>query len=125
MYNILYKGEEMDLETLKALIPAIPGMITAGIYVWKDVVKPLLVKLGYNTSKEQEQEMLALEEKKDTKAFTDKLEVIYRELDQIAITQSQLGERNVQVAGDNTGSIDNSTKYYINTEERQGEVKKN
>lgn len=124
-YNPTNREDYMDLETFKALIPAIPEMITAGISVWNNVVKPLLEKLGYNASKEQEQEMLALEEKKDTKAFTEKLEGIYKELSLNAITQSQSGDRNVQVGGNNTGPIDNSINCFIGIEKKQDEVKKN
>ena len=114
----------MDLDTLKALIPVIPGMITTGISVWNNMVKPLLLKLGYNITKELEREMMALEEKKDIKAFTEKIEGIYGELSQTAIIQNQSGNNNLQI-GNNTAPIDHSTKYYFGTEEKQTEVKKN
>lgn len=114
----------MDLDTLKALIPAIPGMITVGISVWNNTVKPLLVKIGYNISKELEREMLALEEKKEAKIFTEKLEEIYRELNQTAINQNQMGNNNTQY-GQVMGNVDNSTKNYYGAEEKQSDVKKN
>lgn len=114
----------MDLDTLKALIPAIPGMLTAGISVWNNMVKPLLIKIGYNITKELEREMLVLEENKDIKAFTEKIEGIYGELSQTAIIQNQNGKNNLQI-GNNTAPIDNSTKYYFGAEEKQSEVKKN
>jgi len=114
----------MDTEVLKALIPAIPGMITAGVEVWKSVVKPLLVKNGYNISKEQEQEMIALEEKKDIKTFIDRLEKISKEINLTINLQNQTGDNNLQV-NNNEGTIDNSTKIYYGTEPNKDEVKKN
>jgi len=114
----------MEIETLKTLIPAIPGMITSGLAVWNDIVKPLLKKVGYNISKEQEQEMLLLEEKKDIDAFVKKIEEINKEIVQTVIYQNQSGNNSVQ-ANNNSGTIDNSQKFYFGIEEKQTEVKKN
>jgi hypothetical protein len=115
----------MDDQTLKALIPAVPGMIAAGLEVWKTIVKPLLDKTGYKVTKEQEQEMLMLEQNKNIEVYIEKLEGINKEISQTAISQSQAGSRNIQAGGDITGNVDNSTKVFINTEEKKDEVKKN
>ena len=115
----------MEAQTLQALIPAIPGMITAGLEVWKTIVKPLLDKTGYNPSKEQEQEMLELELKKDIPAFIEKLEGINKEISQTVFLQSQTGDNNLLV-GKNEGIIDNSKIYnYGVAETTKAEIKKN
>ena len=120
----------MELETLKALIPTIPGMLGAGLSVWNGVLKPLLLKIGYKITKELEQEILALEEKKDIEAFTDKIEKIYKEVSQTAIQQNPTGDRNIGIGGDNSGPIDNSThsnttNVYLASSEEIPSVKKN
>jgi hypothetical protein len=114
----------MEPQTLQALIPAIPGMITAGLEVWKAVIKPLLGKIGYSFTKEQELEMLALEEKKDIKTFIEKLEEISKEINLTINLHSQAGDNNLQV-NKNEGTIYNSPNIYIGTEPSKSEVKKN
>jgi hypothetical protein len=114
----------METETLKALIPAIPGMITAGLEVWKTVVKPLLIKMKYNISDAQEQEMLALEEKKNIETYIKKLEEICREINQTINIQNQTGNDSIQV-NRNEGTIDKSTNIYLGTVPNKSEVKKN
>jgi hypothetical protein len=114
----------MEPQTLQELIPTIPGMITAGIEVWKAVIKPLLVKIGYSITKEQEQEMLALEEKRDIKTFIEKLEGISKEINQTINIQNLTGDNSLQV-NNNEGTIFNSSNIYIDTEPNKSEVKKN
>ena len=115
----------MEIETFKALIPLIPGMITAGLDIWKNVVKPLLSKMKYNVSDEQEQEMLALEEKKDIETYIKKLEGICKEIDQKINIQNQTGNNNIQF-NKNEGIFDNSTTTInIGTVPNESEVKKN
>jgi hypothetical protein len=112
------------MDTLKALLPIIPAMITAGKSAWTELVKPFLIGKGYKWTKEQEQEMLALEAKKDIKTIIEKLEGLNKELNQMAIVQTQTGNHNTQVSL-NTGIIDNSTTYNIGVEENQSDLKKN
>jgi hypothetical protein len=112
------------MNALKAIISIIPEMITAGKSVWNEIIKPLLKGKGYNCSNEQDQEMIALEEKKDIKTFIEKLEGIDQELNQLAIVQSQTGDNSTQV-GVNNGVIDNSLTINVDTKEKSENVKKN
>lgn len=124
MINYIAEGVFKALDTLKALIPLIPGLITAGKSVWNELIKPLLKGKGYNYTKEQDLEMTALEENKDIKRFIEKLENIDKELNQMAVTQTQTGDNNTQV-GINNGVVDNSTTINIGADEKQDIVKKN
>jgi hypothetical protein len=108
----------MNSETLIALIPIIPPMIEAGKSVWGNIVKPLLKGKGYNVTKEQDQEMIALEEKKDVKTLIEKLQNIDKELNQMAITQTYSGENGIQVG------INNGVILHASGENEQSDVKK-
>jgi hypothetical protein len=112
------------MDALKAIIPIIPGLITAGKSVWNEIIKPLLKGKGYNCSSEQDQEMNTLEEKKDIKTFIEKLERIDQELNRLVIMQNQTGDNSTQV-GVNTGVIDYSTTINVGVEEKTNSVKKN
>jgi hypothetical protein len=99
-------------ETLTALLPLIPQMLEAGKSAWNIIIKPALKGLGYNMTKEQEQEIIMLEEKHDIEKISEILKNIENELNRNIVNQTYEGDNGSQV-GINNGVV---TTVNINTQ---------
>ena len=92
-------------EQLMAIIPHIPAILQSGKSVWELMIKPILKQIGYNISKELEQEMTDKEKNNDIVGMINSIENLAKSIKPNIANQSYIGDKGNQFINLNNGDV--------------------